>query len=114
MPRVKRGSVRSKKRRRLLSHVKGYQWGRRKKVKLAKTAQRKAGADAFRGRREKKRVNRGLWHIQINAGARPNGISYSRLIDQLKKKKIDLNRKMLATLSREHPDIFKALIAKIK
>lgn len=114
MPRVKRGSIRTRKRRRLLAQTKGYHWGRRKKVKLAKTAIRKASADAFRGRREKKRLNRGLWQIQINAGARQQGVSYSRLIDRLKKKGISLDRKMLATLSREHPDIFEALIAKIK
>lgn len=88
-----------KKRRKLLKQVKGYKWGRKKLIKLAKTAQTKAGAHAFRDRRKKKRTNRALWQIKINAFVREQGFSYSKFIDALKKNNIELDRKVLADLS---------------
>lgn len=99
MPRVKRGTMHVKKRRKLLKQVKGYKWGRKKLIKLAKTAQTKAGAHAFRDRRKKKRTNRALWQIKINAFVREQGFSYSKFIDALKKNNIELDRKVLADLS---------------
>jgi large subunit ribosomal protein L20 len=114
MPRVKRGLGHLKKRHNLLKKVKGYKWGRKKLVKLAKTAQTKAGAHAFVDRRKKKRTARALWQIKINAFARENGLSYSRLIDALKKNNIALDRKILADLAQNNKAVLKAIINKVK
>lgn len=114
MPRVKRGRVRARKRKKLLSLAKGYKWGRKKKVKLAKVAIKKAGVYAYRDRKVKKHEKRHLWTNQLNYAVRNYGMSYSRFIDALKKKKIDLDRKVLADLSANHPEVFKEIIQKIK
>ncbi|MSR85133.1 50S ribosomal protein L20 [Candidatus Uhrbacteria bacterium] len=110
MPRVKRGTHRIKRRKNILARTKGMMWGRKSKITLAKIAAVKAGANAFRDRRLKKRDNRGLQQIRINAAARLNGTTYSRLIDNLKKRKIELDRKVLAELANQYPDIFTKLI----
>lgn len=112
MPRVKRGTVRATKRKRLLKKTKGYHWGRKNLVKAAKIAVKKAGVHAYFGRKQKKRVNRGLWNIQIGAAAKELGLSYSQIIGDLKKRNIELNRKMLADLAANHPEIFKKLVGK--
>ena len=70
MPRVKRGTSHVKKRKKLLSQAKGFKWGRKKLIKTAKTAVTKAGAHAYKSRKVKKRINRRLWQIQINAACR--------------------------------------------
>ena len=80
MPRVKRGVIHSKNRRNILKQTKGYKWGRKKLIKLAKTAVNKAGAYAYRDRRAKKRTARALWQVQINAAAREHGLSYSKFM----------------------------------
>ena len=90
MPRIKRGKSHLKKRNKLLKETKGYRGGRKSKIKLAKTAVRKAGVYAYRDRRTKKREARALWQIKINAGCRVNDFVYSRFIDSLKKNKIEL------------------------
>ena len=109
MPRVKRGTHRIKRRKNILARTKGMMWGRKSKITLAKTAATKAGANAFRDRRIKKRDNRGLQQMRINAAARLNGTTYSRLIDSLKKRKIELDRKVLAELAMNHPQVFAKL-----
>ncbi len=114
MPRVKRGKVRPKKRKKILKQAKGYRWGRKKLIKLAKTAVKKAGVYAYRDRKNKKRVARRLWQIKINAAVREFGLSYSKFINGLKKAKIDLDRKILANLAEEKPEIFKKIIDKVK
>ncbi len=114
MPRVKRGTTHTKKRKKLLSKTKGYKWGRKKKIKEAKTAVLKAGTHAYRDRRKKKRTFRRLWQIKINAAARLNGITYSQFIDKLKKAKIDIDRKILANLAEHNPEIFAKIVAKVK
>jgi large subunit ribosomal protein L20 len=114
MPRVKRGMTHVKKRRKLLKAVKGYKWGRKKLVKLAKTARTKAGAHAFVDRRKKKRVMRGLWMIKINAFVRQYDLSYSRFINLLKVNKIEVDRKILAELAVSNKEALEALINKIK
>lgn len=114
MPRVKRGKVHARKRRRLLRRAKGFRWGRKKLVKLAKTAVIKAGAHAYYGRRQKKRELRRLWQVQINAACRVNGLSYSRFINSLKKAKIELDRKILADLAQNHPKIFERIVEVVK
>lgn len=114
MPRVKRGKVRTRKRRALHEKTKGYHWGRKNLVKLAKTAVKKAGVYAFRDRRAKKRLNRQLWQINLNAAAREQGISYSQLINLLKKNKIELDRKVLTELAQKQPLIFAKIIESLK
>jgi len=114
MPRVKRGLSHLKKRRQLLKDVKGYKWGRKKLIKLAKTARTKAGAHAFVDRRKKKRTARALWQIKINAFARENGLSYSKLMNALKTNKIALDRKILADLAQNNKAVLTAIINKVK
>jgi len=113
MPRVKRGRVRARKRKHFLKLTKGYKWGRKNKIKLAKTAILKAGQHAFRGRKEKKRNFRRLWQVQINAAARPQGLSYSKFIDKLKKANVQLDRKILASLANKYPKVFEKIIKNI-
>lgn len=114
MPRVKRGVIHTKKRRKILKKAKGYKWGRKKLIKLAKTAVTKAGAYAYRDRRAKKRTNRALWQIRLNAAAREHGLSYSKFIAGLRKNKIELDRKVLSQLANQEPKIFAQIIEKIK
>ncbi len=114
MSRVKRGKAHLKHRKHILRDVKGYRWGRKKKIKLAKTAILKAGVYAYRDRRRKKREFRKLWQIQINAACRKFGLSYSRFIACLKKKNIEIDRKILSQLAQKHPDIFKKIIEFVK
>jgi large subunit ribosomal protein L20 len=90
MSRVKRSVQSRKHRRHLLKHTKGFQFGRKSKFKLAKDALKHAWTYAYRDRKVKKRTFRGLWNLQINALARENGVTYSRLIQGLKKNKIIL------------------------
>jgi large subunit ribosomal protein L20 len=113
MPRVKRGTTHVKRRRKLLQQVKGFKWGRKKLIKLAKTAQTKAGAHAFMDRRKKKRTNRGLWQIKINAFVREHGISYSRFIDALKKNNIEIDRKILADLAVNNKKVLANIVEKV-
>ncbi|HPT08289.1 MAG TPA: 50S ribosomal protein L20 [bacterium] len=113
MPRVKRGTMHVKSRRNLLKKVKGYKWGRKKLIKVAKTAQTKAGAHAFMDRRKKKRTNRGLWQIKINAFVREQGLSYSRFIDALKKNKIELDRKVLADLAVNNKKVLAKIVEEV-
>ncbi len=114
MPRVKRGLGHAKKRRKLLKAVKGYKWGRKNLIRLAKTARTKAGAHAYRGRRQKKRTMRGLWQMRLNAFLRREGWSYSRFMGALKANQIIIDRKILADLAVNAPVVLKGIIAKIK
>ena len=110
MPRVTRGTQHTKRRRNLLAKTKGMKWGRKSKIRLAKTASVKAGAYAYRDRRVKKRDFRKLWTIKINAGARALGTTYSKLINALKTKNIELDRKSLAYLAEHKPEAFKKVV----
>ena len=114
MPRVKGGKMHAKRRRNTLKLTKGYKWGRKNKIKIAKVAAKKAGAHAFRDRRVKKRTNRGLWLIRINAAVREFGLSYSKFMDKLKKKDVLINRKMLSELANENPTIFAKIVDFVK
>ncbi len=108
--RIKRGVIHRKHKKNILKHTKGYRWRRKTSIKLAKVAVTHAGWNAYKHRRTKKRDFRRLWQIRINAGAREQGISYSRLIPLLKAKKIELNRKMLSELAEKHPQVFAEVI----
>ena len=114
MSRVKRGVHHSKRRRGILEKVKGFEGGRKSLMKLAKTAATKAGGYAYRDRRVKKRTTRALWQVNINAAVRAFDTSYSVFMGQLKKANILLNRKMLATIADERPEVFKAIIKAAK
>src|SRR3989338_7015101 len=105
MSRVKRGIIKHKKRARNLKKTKGYKWGRKKLVKQAREAILHAGVHAYRGRKERKRDFRRLWQIKINAAVRQQGLNYSRFIDGLKKKNILLDRKILADLAENEPQV---------
>jgi len=114
MPRVKRGTNHVKKRNRLLSKTKGYKWGRKNKIKQAREAVLHAGSHAFMDRRKKKRVNRSLWQIKINAFVREHGLSYSRFIDALNKSNIEVDRKIMADLSQNNKEVMAAIVAEAK
>lgn len=99
MPRVKRGVTAHAKHKKVIDRAKGY-YGRRKNVfRVAKQAVIKAEQYAYRDRRQKKRQFRALWIVRINAGARENGLSYSRFMDGLKKAQVAIDRKVLADLA---------------
>jgi len=114
MPRVKRGTQHTKRRSNLLKRVKGYRWGRKSKIRLARPAMLKAGAHAFADRRAKKRNFRQLWNLKINAAARAYDLSYSRFIAMLKKANIGLDRKILAHLAESQPTIFGKIVEAAK
>ena len=110
MTRVKRGALANRRRKRLLKHTKGFLWTRKSKYRQAKEALLHAWTFQFADRKKKKRDFRKLWAIKINAASRSNGLSYSVLIDKLKKANIDLDRKILADLAEHHPEVFKQVI----
>ena len=114
MVRVKRGIIAHKRRKHLLKYAKGFKWGRKSKFKAAKEALMHAWSYAYRDRRTKKREARRLWQIQINAACRVLGISYSKFAAGLKKNKIELDRKILSELAKNHPEILKQIIEKAK
>ena len=114
MPRVKRGTHHTKRRRGLLKHVKGFEGGRKSLIRLAKVAATKAGAYAYRDRRVKKRLARGLWQVRINAAVREFDMSYSQFMGALKKHEIKLDRKVLSQLAAEQPAAFRALAESVK
>ncbi len=114
MPRVKRAVASRKHRKHLMKHAKGFEFGRKSKFKLAKDALRHAWTYAYRDRKVKKRTNRQLWNLQINAATRAQGITYSKFINGLKKKSIELDRKVLSTLAKEYPDIFSKILEEVK
>ena len=99
MSRVKRGTVRRAKRKRLLARAKGYYQTKSKLYRAAKESVDTAGKYAFVGRKNKKRDYRRLWVIRINAAARENGLTYSQLMRGLKAAGITLDRKMLADMA---------------
>lgn len=114
MSRVKRGVQHHKRVKNVLADTKGYMWGRKSKIKLAKVARLKAGAHAYADRRKKKGEFRKLWNVNINAAVREQGISYSRFIGLLKKKNITLDRKILANLAENFPAVFSKLLEEVK
>ena len=114
MPRVKRGTVRRAKRKKLLARSKGFYANKSKLYRAAKESVDTALKYAFVGRRRKKRDFRRLWVIRINAAARLNGLTYGRLISGLKAAGVSLDRKMLADLAVSQPDAFARLAAEAK
>ncbi len=109
MPRVRRGTKRHDKRRKILKQAKGYYGTRSRAYRIAKQAVDRALAFSYRDRRQRKRQFRRLWIARINAAARSNGLSYSRFMDGLKKAGSQLDRKMLADLAVREPESFAKL-----
>ena len=114
MPRVKRGVTAHARHKKVLDKAKGYYGARSKVFRVAKQAVTKAGQYAYRDRRQRKRQFRALWIARINAAARDNGMSYSRLIDGLSKANIEVDRKVLADLAVFDAAGFSALAEKAK
>ncbi len=114
MPRVKRGVTARAKHKKIIALAKGYK-GRRKNVfRVAKQAVIKAGQYAYRDRRQRKRQFRALWIARINAASRECGLSYSRMIDGMKKANIEIDRKVLADIAVTDKAGFAALAEKAK
>src|SRR5687767_2329122 len=109
MPRVKRGTVRRAKRKKLLGLAKGYYANKSKLYRAAKESVDTALKYAFVGRRRKKRDFRRLWVVRINAAAREHGLTYGQLISGLKAAGVGLDRKSLAGLAVDHPAAFEML-----
>jgi len=109
MPRVKRGVAARKRRNRILSEAKGYYGARSKLFKTAREAVEHGWRYAYRDRKQRKRTFRALWITRINAAARENGMSYSRLINGLKQANVEVDRKILAQIAVTDPKAFGAL-----
>lgn len=114
MPRAKRGFKARRRRNRILAHSKGF-YGQRGNAYAAAVEQvRHAWKDAYRHRREKKRDFRKLWIARINAGSRLLGLSYSKLINSLKKANVEIDRKILAELALHDAGAFKAVVDSVR
>ena len=114
MARVKRGTIARAKHKKVMAQAKGY-YGRRKNVfRVAKQAVIKAGQYAYRDRRQRKRQFRALWIARINAASRECGLSYSRMIDGMKKANIEIDRKVLADLAVHDADAFAVIAEQAK
>src|SRR5690606_9730962 len=114
MARVKRGVTARRRHKSVIARAKGYYNARRKVFRVAKQAVTKAGQYAYIGRKQRKRQFRALWVVRINAAARQFGLSYSRLMNGLKKASISLDRKVLADLAVHDLPAFGALAEKAK
>jgi large subunit ribosomal protein L20 len=114
MPRTSNSVPSRARRKKILGKAKGYYGARRKTFKTAKQAVTKAGQYAYRDRRQRKRQFRALWITRINAAARINGMSYSRMMDGLNKAQIEVDRKVLADLAVFEPEAFAALAEQAK
>jgi len=114
MPRVKRGTVRRAKRKKLSKLTKGFFLNKSKLYKFMKEASEKAGVYAYVGRKRKKRDYRSLWVMRINAAARENGLTYSTLMNGLRKAGIALDRKSLSELAAREPAAFTAIAERAK
>jgi len=114
MPRTSNSVPSRARRKKVLGKAKGYYGARSKTFKTAKQAVTKAGQYAYRDRRQRKRQFRALWIARINAGARANGLSYSRMMDGLNKAQIEVDRKVLADLAVFEPEAFTALAERAK
>ncbi|GHD44457.1 LSU ribosomal protein L20P [Marinobacter persicus] len=114
MARVKRGVVARRRHKKIMKQAKGYYGARSRVFRVAKQAVIKAHQYAYRDRRNRKRAFRALWISRINAGARANGLSYSRLIAGLKKANVEIDRKVLADLAMNEQQAFSAVVEKAK
>ena len=112
--RVKTGTTRRKRHKKVLKRTKGFRMTKGRLYKVSKEADLHAGQYAFAGRKRRKRDMRRLWITRINAALTEYNLSYSKFINCLKKAKIDLNRKILADLAVSNPQVFKTIVEKAK
>ena len=111
--RIKTGTTRHRKHKKILKMAKGYRMSRHKHIKVAKESVLHAGEYAFAGRKLKKRNFRKLWIMRINAALKSFDLSYSKFINLLNKAKIKLNRKVLADLALNNPKVFEKIVKTI-
>ena len=114
MARVKTALITRKKHKKILKRAKGYYGAKHYRFRMAKQAVMKSGQYAYVGRKDRKSNFRKLWIARINAAARQNGLTYSKLINGLKKANIVINRKMLAEIAVTDPKAFAEISKKIK
>jgi large subunit ribosomal protein L20 len=114
MTRVKRGATATKKREKLLKKTKGFKWRRKSTERAAREALLHALPRKFKGRKEKKRVNRGIWQSQIGAAVKKEGLAYSKFIGALKKKNVLIDRKILSEIAIKDPETFHKIVEFIK
>ncbi|MCA9389680.1 MAG: 50S ribosomal protein L20 [Candidatus Paceibacterota bacterium] len=114
MARVKGGLMAQKRRRNILSQVKGYRFARSKKKRAAREAIFHAHNHAFAHRKDKKNDFRRLWITRINAALKAQGMQYSRFIKAMADKGIAIDRKVLATLAKDRPEAFQRIVEKVK
>lgn len=107
-------SIAARRHRKIIKDARGFRDSRRKRVKTAKEALFHAGQYAYVGRRLRKRDLRRLWILRINAGVREHGLKYSEFISKLNKNKIELDRKILADLAVNNPEIFTKIVTEVK
>ncbi len=114
MPRSVNAVASRRRRKKILKAAKGYFGARKNVYTVAKNAVEKAWSYAYRDRKNKKRAFRRLWIARINAASRMEGMSYSKFMHALKENNIDLNRKVLADMAMNEPEVFKAIVEKVK
>jgi len=114
MVRVKGGVQAQKRKRKIIKQAKGFKWTRNRCFRAAKQALMKAWSYAYRDRKVRKREKRQLWQIQIGSVCRANGMSYSKFMGELKKKNVEIDRKILAELANNNPEIFNEILTKVK
>jgi large subunit ribosomal protein L20 len=112
--RIKRGKTTRAKHKKIKKELKGFLKSRRASIKHGKEALLKKWTRQYQGRRKRKRDLRALWIIRLNAAAREEEMTYSTLMSALKKKKIALDRKILAEMAVNHPETFKKIIEEVK
>ena len=113
MPRVKRGVVARRRRKKVIKRAKGYYSQHRKNIRSATETVQRALAYSYRDRKNRKREFRRLWIVRINAAARLNGISYAKLMGALGKADVQLDRKVLADIAVRDPEAFSAIVQKV-
>ncbi|HBB76717.1 MAG: 50S ribosomal protein L20 [Candidatus Levybacteria bacterium RIFOXYA1_FULL_41_10] len=114
MARVKRGVVSRRKHKKLHDKTRGFRGTKSRLIRAAHEAALHSGAYAYHGRKLRKRDNRSLWIVRIGEAARKEGLSYSTLMDKLKKSKIELDRKTLSDLVQTDPETFSKIVSSVK
>ena len=112
--RVKRGVQASAKHKKIFQASKGYRMTKRRLIRVATQAYLHAGEHAYTGRKNRKRDFRQLWITRISEASKQNGLSYSAFISKMKAANIELDRKVLANLVTDHPEVFEEIVAKVK
>ncbi len=113
MTRVKKGTIRLKRRGNILAKTKGFRGNLSTKKRAAKTAISHAGTHSFAHRKDKKNDFRRLWNVRLNAALRAHGTTYSKFIGALKVKNVLLDRKVLSEIAAKHPETFERIVKQV-